>query len=254
MARTTTSAIPPFLIALCCISADACTTTYVRVPAVCPRDPLCLDERPDAGAASRVREESFLRRHAESTVLVRSVRYLPNQGTRTITGIGTLVGAKGYVLTAFHLIDGAESVAVVLRAAVADGGTSPVREIPAVPLVLSRDEDVALLVLPPVERLPPSLPVRYGPVLKGDDVRFVGAGAAIARGRVTDADVSAGINRSFAETALRASGDDAGAPVMNVCGEVVGVAIGPYGRRGALRFVAIDQAMKALSVTPADLR
>lgn len=254
MARLLPLAIPPFLITLCCIASDGCSTTYVRVPAVCPRDPLCLDERPDAGGEARAREESFLRRYAGSTVVVRGSRYLPNRGEDARTGIGTLVGAKGYVLTAFHLIDGAESVTVSFRAPAPDGGVARTREIPAIPLILSRDEDVALLILPPSERLPPSLPIRYGPVLKGDDVVFVGAGSAIARGRVTDADIAEGIDRSYAETAIRASGGDAGAPLMNVCGEVVGVALGPYGKRGALRFVAIDRAMKALSASPSDFR
>ncbi len=250
MARIVSFAIPPFLIALCCIAADACTTTYVRVPAVCPRDRLCLDDGPNAAA----RQADFIRRHAEATVEVRGTRYLPNQGARTNRGIGALIGAKGYVLTAYHLIDGAETVTVTLRTASPDGGATDGRDIPAIPLVLSRDEDVALLILPPLERLPRSFPVRYGPVIGGDDVRFIGAGSSIRRGRVTDADVTAGINRSFAEASVSATGADAGAPLMNVCGEVVGVAIGPYGKKGALRFVALEQALQALSVTPADLR
>lgn len=253
MARSVPFAIPPFLVALCCICADACSTTYVRVPAVCPRDPFCLDDRPDAGADARAREESFLRRHAESTVVVRGARYLPNSGERTVTGVGTLVGSKGYVLTAFHLIDGAETVTVTLRSPSAGGSAPTGRDVPAIPLILSRDEDVALLALPSSERLPPSLPLRYGPVLAGDDVRYVGAGAAILRGRVTDADVSEGVGRSFSEASIRAAGGD-GAPVMNACGEVVGVALGPYGKRGALRFVAIDRAMASLTVSPADFR
>ncbi|MEY4744331.1 MAG: Trypsin-like peptidase domain [Candidatus Parcubacteria bacterium] len=254
MARSISLVITPFLIASCCIMAGSCATTYVRVPAVCPHDPLCLDERPDAGPAARTREDGYIRRHAESTVEVRGLRYLPNQGIRTQTGIGALIGARGYVLTAYHLVEGASSVTVALHASGHDGGTARGREIPAIPLMLSREEDVALLLLPSGERLPPSLPIRSGPVITNDDVRFIGAGAALKRGRVIDADITEGIDRSFADARISASAEDSGAPVMNVCGEIVGVALGPFGKKGALRFVTIDRALKALSLTPADLR
>lgn len=231
----------------------SCGTTYVRVPSVCPRDPLCLDMRPGSPEAP-ARERDFIRRHASSTVEVRGSRYLPNKGPSVTNGVGSLIGSKGYVLTAFHLVDGAEQVTVAFRELSPDGRVTMTREAPAIPLVLSREADMALLVLRAGESVPPSLPVRTGPVIKGDPVWFIGAGASLKHGGVVETGIVDGPDRDHADSSIESSREDAGAPLMNVCGEVVGVTVGPYGKRGSLRFMPIDAALKALSMSIADLR
>ncbi|HTM68553.1 MAG TPA: serine protease [Candidatus Binatia bacterium] len=231
----------------------SCGTTYVRVPAVCPQDPLCLDTRPGSHEAP-ARERDFVRRHVASTVEVRGSRYLPNKGPAVTKGVGAFVGSKGYVLTAYHLVDGAEQVSVVLRTMSPDGRVTEVREVPAIPLVLSREADMALLALPMSERPPPSLPVRTGPVIKGDPVWFIGARTALRHGGVAETGILDGPNRDHADASIPSPREDAGAPVLNVCGEIVGVSIGPYGKNGALRFMPIDAVLASLSMSVADLR
>lgn len=242
---------------LSCLSflalSACCGTTYVRVPAVCPRDPLCLDTRPGSVEAAS-RERDFVRRHADATVEVRGARYLPNKGATLTKGIGALVGSKGYVLTAYHLVDGAEQVTVALRVLGPDGAVVAMREMPGTPLVLSREADLALIALPMGERLPVSLPVRSGPVIKGDPVWFLGAGTSLKRGGVVETGIIDGPNADHADASIASSREDAGAPLLNVCGELVGVTTGPYGKKGSLRFIPIDAAFRALSMSVADLR
>src|SRR5688572_5775798 len=242
------------IISAAMLAACACSTTYIRVPAVCPRDPFCLDVRTDAGEDAAARERDFIARHVASTVEVRGTRYLPNQGARVTKGVGSLVGSKGYILTAYHLVDGAESLTVMLRTTSPDGGITEIREVPAIPLVLSREADLALLTLPRGERLPPSLPVRNGPVIEGDPVWFLGNATALKRGGVAETGIADGPGHDHADASIEASREDAGAPLMNVCGELVGVTTGPYGKKGRLRFVPIDAGLKALSMSITDLR
>lgn len=247
-------AVASLFVCLGIVTACSCGTTYVRVPAVCPRDPLCLDERTDAGPDKAARERDFIARHVASTVEVRGTRYLPNQGARVTKGVGAIVGSKGYVLTAYHLVDGAESLTVMLRVPTPDGGIGELREVPAIPLVLSREADLALLTVPYGERLPPSLPVRNGPVITGDPVWFLGNATVLKRGNVAETGIGDGPNHDHADASIKASREDAGAPLMNVCGEIIGVTTGPYGKNGQLRFIPIDAAFKALSMSVADLR
>jgi hypothetical protein len=102
--------------------------------------------------------------------------------------------------------------------------------------------------------VPPSLPVRNGPVIKGDPVWFLGRATALERGGVAETGIVDGHNHDHADASIMASREDAGAPLMNVCGEVIGVSTGPYGKNGQLRFVPIEAALRALSMSIADLR
>jgi S1-C subfamily serine protease len=235
------------------LGAAGCSTTYVRVPAVCPNDSYCLGGRGLPAADRDAREREFVRRTSASIVEVRASVYVPNAGMKERRTSGAVIGAKGYVLTSYHGVVGAERVTVVLRDA---DGTFPerAREIPMVPLVLSLDQDVGLLVPPLGERMPPPLPIRYDPAIVGDEVVFTGHGAALSRGRVVETTVGEGLTRDFADADLRMRPGDDGAPVLDVCGEVTGVMLYDDAKKRRGRYMPILPALLGLGVTPADLR
>ena len=222
-----------------------CTkTVYVRVPAVCPQDPYCLGAPGASDAAARRAE--FDRRLAASTLDVRVSRYVTNVGYRTTTVVGTRVGPDGYVITAFAPLHAADRITASVPSE-RDGA----REVPLMPLVLSIDKDVALLSPPRDERMPAAAPVRIGPVIAGDAVCLRGA-TRLRCGRVTATDVGIGSSADLADTDIVAELGDVGAGVVNVCGELVAVAI--TSQRGNVRIVPLDVALTAMHVTPADLR
>lgn len=222
-----------------------CTkTVYVRVPAVCPQDPYCLGAPGAPDAASRRAE--FERRLAAATIDVRVSRYVNGAGYRTTNVVGTRIGANGYVITTFAALRAADRISASVPAD-ADG----VREVPLTPLVLSIDRNVALLSPPRDERMPAAAPARIEPVIAGDQVCLRGS-SSLRCGRVTAIGMGSGADSDLADTDLRANEGDFGAGVVNVCGELVAVAVSTH--RGNVRIVPLDIALEAMHVSPADLR
>lgn len=222
-----------------------CTkTVYVRVPAVCPQDPYCLGAPGAPDAASRRAE--FDRRLAASTIDVRVSRYANGAGYRTVHVIGTRIGANGYVITTFAALHGADRISASVP-----GTDGAAREVPLTPLVISIEKNVALLSPPRDERMPPAVPVRIEPVIAGDQVCIRGS-TSLRCGRVTAIGAGSGADADLADTDIRAADGDLGAGVVNVCGELVAVAVTAH--RGNVRIVPLDLALEVMHVTPADLR
>ncbi len=237
--------------------AAACTkTVYVRAPGICPQDTECLAfGQPNvSAAAARAREEGFIRRTVASTVTVRGLRYNGEAGRSALTGSGTIIGSKGYVLTAYHVIQGAQLITVTLRSPAENGRYQETREALATPLVTSRDADLALLMLNVSGSMPPPMAIRHDKVILGDRVWFLGDHGPLVNGTIAQADVAGDGDVSLAEAEIPSRPLDNGSPVLNACGEIVGVALGPYGKNGRLRLVPIEHALAALGVTRADLR
>jgi S1-C subfamily serine protease len=243
------------LISSAAVSALAACTTYVRVPGVCPSDPYCLTDGSEPTVAAKVREQKFARRVMATTVDIRVIRHLPNVGRTTTQLVGVLLSSKGYVLTARANFQDAEVITVTLRTPTADGRFTAGREMAAIPLIVDNQDGVVLLALDKGEILPPSITVRFDRTITHDRVWFYGAGTALAGGHVTGTFMeNDGHPSDFADADIASKRGDMGAPIVNICGELVGIAVGPYGKKGALRLIPIDLALDHLHVTRADLR
>lgn len=245
------------LLLMAAIAAVSCTTNvYVRTPGVCPRDIDCLaqDQLDVSAAAAKAREAEYVKRVVGATVTVRGMHYNGEAGKSAATGTGTIIGSKGYVLTAYHLIQGAEIITVTLREPTKDGGFTETREAMATPLVSSRSADMALLYLPSGTTMPRPLAVRHDKVIIGDHVWFLGEHGPLKNGFVAETGLSNNDTPHFVDVELPSVPRDNGAPVLNVCGELAGVALGPYGKNGRLRFLPIEDALESLGVTRVDLR
>lgn len=168
-------------------------------------------------------------------------RYSPSVATLVVTkkdgrtGVGTgfLVSAGGEILTNFHVVQDAESVAVYFSE---DAGYSARRVTAQDP-----ERDLALVW---VERIDPPLPylgIGQTRPREGDDIVVIGSPKGFDK-TVTTGIVSA--YRTFGTTSLiqitaPISGGSSGSPVFDTNGRVVGIAIGAIRDAQGLNF-AVD--------------
>ncbi len=257
MARSIAHSTRSLMLCIMLASLAACIkTVYVRTPGVCSRDSECLavDEPKLPAETARAREREFVRRTVASTVTVRSIRYDGHEGKSVTSGTGTVIGSKGYVITAYHIVQGAQTITVTLRQPTDDGNFVETREALATPLISSVSTDMILLALSSDQPMPAPLAIRHDQVITGDRVWFLGERGPLSQGTVAQTDISDGMVTHFADAGIVSKAADNGAPVLNACGEVVGITLGPFGIKNRLRMLPIDDALESLGVTRADLR
>lgn len=240
------------------MTAGCGSTVVVRAPAPCPLDPYCIDEKDDAGKETRSvdpeRVREFVRRNVESTVTVRTVRRA-NGGMYTALGVGTLLGRRGLVITSHQAVTNGEYVTIAYHRLSEDGATiTEYGETPMVPLISNRELGVALLV--PRDRDAPSVrpfPVLLEPIIKGDVVWHVGRGTSWGRDVVTDDRVVFSYKRFFVSISTAAKPMDAGGPILDACGRVIGILI-HVDEKGVGLVIPLAEAFTAFGVTQSDLR
>lgn len=240
--------------ALISLLASCTKTVYVRMQGICPKDPSCLADGSATEADRTARELEFRRRAVASSVDISAIRHLTAGGRLVSHQVGAFVSARGYILTSAAGLRDADTLTVTFRVPNASGGYTAGASMSATPLTLSTNADVALLVVGIGEAFPPSFPIRFDPVIAQDRIWSIGGGTALASGAVVATEIKDGEEHAFAESDMVLHERGTGAPVLNVCGEVVGIVSGPGGKRGYLRFMPIDTALLRLNVTRADLR
>src|SRR3954469_10014902 len=135
-------------------------------------------------------------------------------------GSGVIVdGAKGLVITNFHVVRNAEAVQVTLK----DG-----RKFPADPVGLDPNLDLAVLRIGP--KNPPTLPLGDSRKLEvGDYVVAIGnpfgLGQTVTSGIVsaTDRPLGQGDSRRFVQTDAPINPGNSGGALINLHGELVGI-------------------------------
>jgi serine protease Do len=160
-------------------------------------------------------------------------------------GSGVLVSEEGYILTAAHVVTGAQSVAVYL----ADG-----ESVPGQVLRVDPDQDVALVKIAggqyhclPLQRKEPVI----GSEVYGIGVRLAGNLAfTVARAQVKGY-LEAGGGPVYIQTDANLAPGNSGGPLLNASGEVVGIVSWKLTRRDAnvLSFGSpIDNAEQAMRI------
>ena len=196
------------------------------------------------GQASPLRET--FRRVQRSVVVVRTVKetaaLLPQQGIGSVAGVasGVLISQDGKVLTAAHIVQTADQVAVEL----ADGQRVPARVLASV-----TSADVALLQL---DVVPPGLaPAHLGDsdtVEVGDDVFVVGAPYGLSRtltvghisGRqVAPSSLAPMAAREFFLTDAAVNPGNSGSPLFNRQGDVIGIVSSILSRSGGFEGLGV---------------
>jgi S1-C subfamily serine protease len=151
-----------------------------------------------------------------------------NSQVKTRDGTGMVLSSGGHIITAIHVIEKANKIAVIfsnnIRSTAQVVGTDP-------------ETGVALLKVSGASGL---IPVHFGdahPLKRGDPIFFIGSPAGL-RGSVLTGIVSAlrTTGGPFSHLLLQPSfavqpGDD-GAPLFNLKGEVVGMITSNYARSG----------------------
>src|SRR6266404_2873831 len=211
--------------------------------------PVCLCVLLLAGDATHGQapplRETF-RRVQRSVVVVRTVKetaaLLPQQGIGSVAGVasGVLISQDGKVLTAAHIVQAVDQVAVEL----ADGQRVPARVLASV-----TSADVALLQLAVV---PPGLaPAHLGDsdtVEVGDDVFVVGAPYGLSRtltvGHVSGRQVAPSslapmAAREFFLTDAAVNPGNSGSPLFNRQGDVIGIVSSILSRSGGFEGLGV---------------
>lgn len=237
-------------------AALGCMPEVVRVPAICTNAPYCVppEEKGDPlTSRDPARLRAFLKRNAESTVFVRSATYREKDGIQYRRATGALIGIKGLALASYHAVSLSEFISVSYRRMKADGAIAVWREAPAEIVAFSREKDIALLRIKENALMPPSFPLRRGPPAKGDVDWFFGAETIWGKTRLTDTNVFSGsLTRSFITADARMTDVDAGAPLVNDCGELVGILLFDNGK-GVIYGLPIDEIFTALDLKMQDL-
>lgn len=177
--------------------------------------------------AQQLRE--LFRRVSPAVVVVRTIeRSLgpeprPEQMTIPGLGSGVLISADGKVMTAAHVVQTADRVAIEFM----DGKLYPARVVSASPRA-----DVALLQL---ERMPAGIaPARLGDSDRlevGDQVIVIGAPYGLAHsltvghvsGRLRTGGMVSGVPMEVVQTDAAINKGNSGGPMFNLDGEVVGI-------------------------------
>ena len=172
------------------------------------------------------------------------------KGVESRVASGVLIGRNGLMITSLAAIKDARRI--VARFTKDDGETRTSFEV----IVERRDEEkgVALLVprLPSnAAWLPAPLPVQPKPGIysDGDGIRVTASDGSWASARVSYPwSTWDGI-----EPVVEIQADDAvlGAPVVNGCGELIGIVVGTSPPHGVAFVLMLDDAFKALKIKPA---
>ena len=166
---------------------------------------------------------------SRSVVVVRTVEKTlsaePGKGLVSAGGLGsgTIISSDGTILTASHVVQTADKVAVVLQ----DGRSFMARVVASAPRA-----DVALLKMesPPADLAPARLG-NSDSLLTGDQIAVVGAPYGLSytftvghvSGRHRAKETISGIPMEFIQTDASINQGNSGGPMFNMAGEVVGV-------------------------------
>lgn len=187
-------------------------------------------------AAQQLRD--LFRRISPSVVVVRTLETsIATSGPATPVnapglGSGVLISADGRVLTAAHVVQAADRVAVEFT----DGVLIPARVVSTEPRA-----DVALLQL---ERVPLGAePAKLGDsqqLLVGDQIVVIGAPYGLSRsmtvghvsGRLSPGRTISGVPLELIQTDASINAGNSGGPMFNLSGEVVGIVSHIFSRSG----------------------
>jgi S1-C subfamily serine protease len=177
-----------------------------------------------------------------SVVLIETTGHDSQDRLEAGTGTGTIANADGTILTALHVVDGAESI----RVTYADGSRSPAK-------LASENAEQDIATLTP-EKLPETLvpAVLGGGVAVGDDVVAIGnplgltwstsSGVVSGLDRKLDRDADDGIAGLIQFDAAVNPGNSGG-PLINMRGQVVGVVVALANPTDAGTFIGIGFAV-----------
>ena len=178
-------------------------------------------------------------------------RFVPDQPRRPESlGSGFIISADGYVLTNYHVVEGAEEVIVRMKDR---------RELTAVIVGLDERSDLALLKVVTSEPLPTVELGSSGKLEVGEWVLAIGspfgfnysvtAGIVSAKGRSLPDDNNENYV-PFIQTDVAINPGNSGGPLFNLDGEVVGINSQIYTRTGGFMGVSfaipIDVAMEVV--------
>ena len=162
--------------------------------------------------------------------VVTVVSNLPNQATAfgiisggQASGSGVIIDAKGYILTNFHVVDGADSILIVLA-----NGT----QMPAALVGDDQFSDIAVLkvagTLPAAAELGNSDALKPGETViaigspLGDFKNTVTVGVISATGRTLDTG-SGYLMEGLIQTDAAINHGNSGGPLVNLAGQVIGI-------------------------------
>jgi S1-C subfamily serine protease len=135
------------------------------------------------------------------------------------TGSGMIIDKLGYILTCYHVVEGAQSITVILM----DGG-----QYQGTVVAKNESGDLAIIKITASGIDFPVVAIGNSDKLEiGEEVMAVGyplgleGGAAVTKGIVSAFRVSEGVN--YIQTDAAVNPGNSGAPLINLRGEVVGV-------------------------------
>ncbi|GIF10154.1 S1C family serine protease [Actinoplanes teichomyceticus] len=177
-----------------------------------------------------------------SVVLIRTTGHDARQALESATGTGVIANADGAVLTAFHVVDGAETIKLTY----ADGTTSAARVAVGDP-----ERDIATLT-------PATLPETLVPAVLGGGVRVGDAVVAMGNPLGLVDSTSSGVVSGLDRRLNREKQDDlagliqfdaavnpgnSGGPLINDRGQVVGIVVALANPTDAGTFIGIGFAV-----------
>ncbi len=227
----------------------------IRVPAICTNAPYCVPEDEDVDpilSGDRERHNQFVKRAAEAVVEVHAARYADKDGITHVVASGALIGHKGLVLTTFHGVAAAQFITVSYRRMTDEGVAVPYREVPAELVYFSRERDVAVLHVKDLTAVPAPFPLRRGPSVPADKIWYFGVDTPVGKTVLGNTDAEFNNARSWMVTGAAIKARDAGAPIVNSCGELVGLLLFDNGK-GVIYALAIDDIFKILDLKMQDL-
>jgi len=201
--------------------------------------PVCVDSRTDPKGPAECgrRLDAYVRRNIAATVVIMPIAYSERDGSLQKVGTGAVISADGLVLTAYHVIAGAEYITAEIRSANLDQGilVIPVKTIPMEIVGTWPERDIALLR--------PRHPTTFPAVLRadlnwrpepGELLWHFGQASVGLRGAVTGPAVD-DLQLQAADRTTRMSGlmimstacrnGDSGGPVVDLAGRLVGIAL-----------------------------
>lgn len=246
------------LTAFLCIFSGGCSWfkgETVRVPTICTNAPYCVPEDEEVEpliSRDRDRHNLFVKRASEAVVEVRAARYGEKEGIRHTTTTGALIGHKGLVLTTFHGVSGAQFITVSYRRMTDEGVAEPYREVQAELMTFSRERDVAVLRVTDKTAIPAPFPLRRGPSAPADKIWYFGVETPVGKTVLGDTDAQFNNSREWMVTGATIKAKDSGAPIVNSCGELVGLLLFDNGK-GVIYALGIDGIFKVLDLKMQDL-
>ncbi len=190
---------------------------------------------------------AYIRRAIDSTVQIQVARYEPaEKRLKYFTGTGAVIDADGTVITAYHVVKGAEWIVISPRRLSNDGeSVGRLLDLPAKVTAISVENDAALLRPKYPSPLPPPLPLcRTGRPAAGELLWHFGLTTTWAAGEVIERSVIANGTDALSVD-VRVNLGDSGGPFLNERGEIVAVTLAMNEKKTAYA-VPIGQALKAM--------